>query len=113
MRAALDAHMPQLARTQNDFEADFLFLLERFRLPLPEVNVRVGPFKPDMLWHDRRLIVELDGREAHTSPAQVARYHDRDMKLRAMGYVVVRYTWAQIRFEPEAVADDLRGRLGR
>ena len=70
-RAALDAHMPQLARTQNDFEADFLFLLERFRLPLPEVNVRVGPFKPDMLWRDRRLIVELDGREAHTSPAQV------------------------------------------
>ena len=35
------------------------------------------------------------------------------MKLRAMGYVVVRYTWAQIRFEPEAVAEDLRGRLRR
>lgn len=108
LRAALAAHMPQLARTENDFEADFLFLLERFGLPLPEVNVRVGSFRPDMLWREHRLIVELDGKDAHTNPAQVARDHDRDLKLRAMGFTVVRYTWAQVYFEAEAVASDLR-----
>lgn len=108
LRAALARHMPQLARTENDFEAEFLFLVERFGLPLPEVNVPVGRFRPDMLWREHRLIVELDGKDAHTKPAQVARDHDRDLKLRAMGYTAVRYTWAQVHFEQASVAADLR-----
>lgn len=112
LRRAIVAHMPQLAHTENEFEDDFLFLIERFALPLPEVNVRVGRFRPDALWRDRRLIVELDGRDAHTKPAQVARDHDRDLKLRAMGYTVVRYTWAQVNFQAASVAADLRRLLG-
>jgi very-short-patch-repair endonuclease len=108
IRRAVATHMPQLARTQNDFEAEFLFLLERFRLPLPEINARVGRFRPDMVWRDRRVIVELDGKDAHTRPAQVARDHRRDLSLRAMGFTVVRYTWEQVTLSPEVVAADLR-----
>jgi very-short-patch-repair endonuclease len=113
LRQALSSHLPQLARAENDFEADFLLLCERFRLPMPEVNVRLGRFRPDMLWRDLKLIVELDGRDAHTKPAQVARDHDRDMTFRSWGYTVIRYTWAQVNFEPAAVAADLRAQMSR
>lgn len=112
LRQAIAAHIPQLARTANDFEDDFLFLIERFSLPLPEVNVQVGPYRPDALWRDHRVIVELDGKDAHTKPGQVARDHDRDLALRAMGYTVIRYTWAQVNFQPSEVASDLRRLLG-
>ncbi|CAN5449252.1 type IV toxin-antitoxin system AbiEi family antitoxin domain-containing protein [soil metagenome] len=107
LRSALASHMPQLAHTESELEDDFLFLLERFDLPLPEVNVRIGHFRADALWRERRLIVELDGRDAHTKPAHVAADHARDLKLRSLGYTVVRYTWAQVHFDGEAVAADI------
>lgn len=75
--------------------------------------MRLGRFKPDMLWRDLRLIVELDGRDAHTKPAQVARDHDRDLVFRTWGYAVIRYTWAQVNFEQAAVAADLRAQMAR
>lgn len=111
LRRAIRAHTPQLARTDNGLEDDFLFLLERFGLPMPEVNVRIGRFRPDMLWRSRRLIVELDGKDAHTNPSQVARDHRKDLALRALGFTVIRYTWEQVHLEPEAVAADLRRQL--
>lgn len=111
LKRAIRAHMPQLARTDNDFEADFLFLLERVGIELPEVNVKVGRYRPDMLWRSHRLIVELDGKDAHTNPAQVARDHRRDLELRRLGFVVIRYTWEQVYFEDESVAADLRSQI--
>lgn len=111
LRRALRSHLPQLARCQNDFEAEFLFLCERFGVDMPEVNVRVGRFRPDMLWRHERLIVELDGRDAHTRPAQVARDRARDMALRELGHTVLRYTWAQVRFDAGRVAGDLGDQL--
>lgn len=64
-----------------------------------------------MLWRDLRLIVELDGKDAHTKPAQVARDRERDLVFRSSGYTVIRYTWAQVHFEPRAVAGDLRTQM--
>lgn len=40
--------------------------------------------------------------------AQLNRDHRRDLALRAAGYIVVRYTEAQVREQPEDVAVDLR-----
>jgi very-short-patch-repair endonuclease len=64
-----------------------------------------------MLWREARLIVELDGRDAHSTAAQLAADRRRQAKLEARGYTVVRSTWAQVRFEGEAVAAELRRRL--
>lgn len=111
LKHALGSHLPQLAKTVNDFEADFVLLCESAGLPLPEPNARVSRFRPDMLWREHDLIVELDGRDAHTRPAQVAGDHRRDLQLRALGYEVIRYTWEQVTREPAAVVADLRRRL--
>ena len=79
--AAVDAHLPALARCANGFERDFVLLCERYRLPIPEPNVRIGRYRPDMLWREARLIVELDGRDAHSTPAQLAADARRQAEL--------------------------------
>lgn len=110
-RRALASHLPQLAKCANGFEREFVLLCERFRLPIPEPNPRVGRPRPDMLWRDRMLIVELDGKDAHTSPAQIAEDETRQAVLEAMGHTVIRFGWAEVMFEPQRVAGELRKRL--
>lgn len=111
LRRAMDAHLPQLAKCVNPFERDFVLLCERFRLPIPEPNVRIGRFVPDMLWEDRRLIVELDGRDAHRTPAQRLRDVRRQRSLEERGYTVLRFGWDDVHRQPGWVAERVRAAL--
>lgn len=111
VRAAMGAHLPQLARCANGFERDFVLLCERFGLPIPEPNVRKGRFIPDMTWEDKKLIVELDGKDAHRTPAQRTKDAKRQKWLEARGYTVIRFTWAQVQFRQEWVAAVVRRHL--
>ena len=111
LRRAVDKHLPQLGFTRSEFERRMLELCESAGLPMPEVNVVVGGMEVDALWRDQRLIVELDGKGNHGTPAQVARDHDRDLRLRALGFTVLRYSWEQLKRRPDLVAADLRRAL--
>jgi len=111
VRAALGVHLPELARCRSPLEIDFVLLCERFGIEMPDPNPRLGRWRPDMLWRERRLIVELDGRDAHSSSAQIAADGRRETELRRMGFTVLRFTWAQVQFEAEAVATQVRPRL--
>lgn len=113
LRAAMDAHLPQLARCANGLERDFVLLCERFRLEIPEPNLRIGRYRPDMLWREHRLIVELDGEDAHSTPAQLAADEKRQAELEAQGYTVLRFTWAEVQFDPSDIAERVRDHLGR
>jgi len=95
-------------RTRSDLERDFLRLCRRYRLPLPEVNVRVGHFLVDFLWRDRRLAVETDGYRYHRGRQAFRDDRSRDLELRARGFEVVRLSEDQIDEEPGRVADVLR-----
>ena len=59
----------------------------------------------DCLWPDRRVVVELDGRQ-HERPHQADSDDDRDLWLRAPGYVARRYAKKQIDGRPQAVIAD-------
>lgn len=107
----MDAHLPQLARCANGFERDFVLLCERFRLPLPEPNRRIGRYRPDMLWREAKLIVELDGEDAHSTPAQLEADAARQAVLERLGYTVIRLTWEEVSFRADAVACRLRAYL--
>lgn len=111
VRAAMDSHLPQLAACVNDFERDFVLLCEEHRLPIPEPNVRIGRYVPDMLWRDRMLIVELDGRDAHTSAAQLAADVTKQRWLEERGHTVVRFRWEEVNFRTAAVAARVREQL--
>jgi hypothetical protein len=113
LRAALESHLPELARTLSPKEDEFLFFCEREHLPLPLVNRRVAGKKVDAYWPEHRVIVELDSFAAHGTPARLLVDRERDLELRRRGFTVLRYTWHQVRATPKAVAADLRAALTR
>ena len=112
LKRALMMHRPELARTLSLLEERFLALCEKHGIPLPEVNVTVCGLMVDALWRDQRVVVELDGRAAHSTPAAIERDRTRDLTLRAAGHVVLRYTWEQVTRQATLVAADLRAALG-
>ena len=89
--------------TRSDLERDFLRLCRRGGLPLPEVNVRVGPDLVDFLWRDRRLVVETDGYRYHRGRQAFEDDRDRDLRLRTAGYDVLRFSGKQVDEEPRRV----------
>ena len=113
LRHALTIHLPELARARNDFEIEFLLLVERAGLPMPEPNAVVEGFEVDALWRVERLVVELDGHATHANPVANEEDRHRELVLRRAGYRICRYTWQQITRRPDAVARDLRLQLAR
>jgi very-short-patch-repair endonuclease len=112
LRAALECHRPQLARTRSRLEERFLHVCERHSLTQPAVNVWVAGWLVDAVWFEQRVVVELDGRTAHSTPRAIENDHRRDLELRAAGYRILRYTWRQVTETPELVVADLRAALG-
>ncbi len=113
LRRAVALHLPELARARNDFEREFLLLVEGAGLPIPEVNATVDGLEVDALWRDARLIVELDGHETHANPVANEEDRRRELILRRAGFRVIRYTWHQVTGNPAAVVTDLRRALER
>lgn len=113
LRLALDAYIPQLARTKSDLEDEFLLVCSRGGFPLPQVNVEVHGFEVDCYWPELGLVVELDGGANHGTPAQRNRDQRRALKLRAQGLAVVRYGWDQVSRNPETVLADLHRQPAR
>ncbi len=101
--------------TRSELEERFLALLAEHALPRPRLNADLRLHdrfvKPDAIWGDARLIVELDGRAVHGTRRAFERDRKRDRLLLAEGWRVVRITWRQLRDEPEGVVADLRALL--
>lgn len=97
--------------TRSDLEELFLPLLDGFGLPRPHLNarLRVGGewIEVDCLWRELGLAVELDSRSAHETRSAFEADRDRDRRLQAEGWRVVRITWRQLHDEPERIASDL------
>ncbi len=91
---------PERDRTRSDLERDFLRLCRRYRLPVPEVNVRIGHRLIDFLWRERRLIVETDSYLYHRGEAAFEDDRSRDFELRRLGYRVERLSEGQLDAEP-------------
>ena len=104
VRAAMDRHLPQLARCENGLEREYVLLCERHGIEIPEPNVRIGRYRPDMLWPGRRLIVELDGWRAHHTAAQLASDERKQAALEGRGYGVERFTRDEVFEQPDRVA---------
>jgi very-short-patch-repair endonuclease len=99
--------------TRTKLERRFVQLCQGHRLPLPEVNVWVGPFEVDFLWREHWLVVETDGWQAHGGRQAFEDDRARDLELKLMGYDVVRFTYRQVMEHPGQVARKLRSLLTR
>ena len=99
--------------TRSELERRFVALCRRHGLPAPEVNAYVASFYVDFLWRARRLIVETDGFEHHGTRSAFESDRERDVRLRLLGYTVLRFTYKQVNDEPDAVAAALGALLAR
>jgi predicted transcriptional regulator of viral defense system len=108
LRQAMARHQPELARTASEFERRFLPLIEADPdIPMPEFNASLAGKRVDALWRQQRVAVELDGRDGHASWARIQGDRRRDLRLRALGYIVLRYTWSQVFDEWPQVREDI------
>jgi hypothetical protein len=64
--------------------------------------------RPDFALPELKIAVEVDGWKDHGSPTATARDHRRRNRLIAAGWIVVTFTWNQVRDEPERVITDIR-----
>lgn len=74
----------------------------------PKTQQRVKGFRVDFHWPELGLIVETDGLRYHRTPQQQGRDRARDQALIAAGFTVLRFTHAQVTYEPDHVAETLR-----
>ncbi len=97
-------------RTREELEVRFAALLARTGLPKPELNALLdldgSKIEADCLWRDQRLIVELDGGQAHRTRVAFESDRERDRRLQVAGWKVIRITWRQLD-NPSAVLTDL------
>jgi very-short-patch-repair endonuclease len=93
--------------TQTELEDRFLRICRRYRIPTPVTQFGVKP-RIDFIWPDRRLVVEVDGWEAHRT--RVAFQDDRTTTnaLQLQGFMVLRYTYADVTRRAGLVADQVR-----
>ncbi len=107
LRRVIKKHMPELSETLSPLEDMMLLLCERYGIPLPIPNGRLGAHRPDGLWPNAMLIVELDGGANHSSPTQRRIDAERDMHFRGLGYLVLRYTYWQVERQGASIAAEI------
>lgn len=99
--------------TDSELERRFLRIVRDLGLPEPQTGMWINGFKVDFYWPELGLVVETDGLRFHRTPAQQARDRVRDQTHTAAGLTPLRFTRAQVRFEPAYVGETLAAVAGR
>jgi very-short-patch-repair endonuclease len=94
--------------TDTELERRFLPIARRVGLDKPFTQRWVNGFQVDFWWPDRGLVVETDGLRYHRTPAEQARDRVKDQIHLAAGLIPLRFTRAQVRYEPAFVEKILR-----
>jgi very-short-patch-repair endonuclease len=99
--------------TDSQLERLFLAIVRRAGLPVPLTQQWVNGMRVDFYWPDLRLVVETDGLTYHRTTAQQAKDTVRDQVHIANGVLPLRFTRAQVKYEPEWVRDVLSAAIAR
>ena len=105
LRQILDRGTFRLTRSR--LERRFLPIVRRAGLPVPETRAWLNGFEVDFYWESLGLVVETDSLRFHRTPAQQARDRVRDQAHTAAGLTTLRFTHAQVRYEPAYVCSTL------
>jgi very-short-patch-repair endonuclease len=101
--------------TDSHLERLLLPMIRRAGLPRPQTGCIVNGFRVDFYWPALKLVVETDGLRYHRTPAQQIRDRVRDQVHTAAGLTTLRFTHAQVAFDPghvEATLTAVAHRLG-
>ncbi|MEX2254508.1 MAG: DUF559 domain-containing protein, partial [Acidimicrobiia bacterium] len=95
-------------------EARMASLLRNFGLPRAEPEYTVadahGGFVAvvDFAYPDRRLAIEVDGYEFHSTPKAVRHGNVRDRLLAAEEWLAIHFDWNEVDRQPQRVAEEIR-----
>ena len=97
----LDRHTFRL--TDSELERLFLPLAEAVGLPRPLTQQWLNGYRVDFYWPDLGLVVEADSLRYHRTPSEQATDRERDQVHTAAGLTPLRFTHAQVCYQPETV----------
>lgn len=112
LRRVLDRRLDAGAGRTSALESAMDRLVVRRRLPAPVRQHRLGRYRLDYAWPDARVAVEVDGYGPHSSREAFQDDRARQNVLVLAGWTVLRFTWADLRDRPDAVAAAVRRALG-
>ena len=102
-----------LVLSQSGLEDRFLALCDRHRIPRPRTQQPLAGRRMDFVWHRERLVVETDGWQAHGTRSAFQADRTASNALQLEGYLVLRFTDADLRRRPAHVARQIRSALTR
>ena len=102
--------------SESELEAMAFTLIRRYRLPLPvrqfEVRVRGRNVRFDLAYPERGVAIELDGAAPHWGRDRWQSDHRRDTVTELAGWRVLRFTYWDVRDDPDFVAFAIATALG-
>jgi hypothetical protein len=103
------------APTRSDNENLALHVLHEAGIAKPLVNPSIGGTNkiPDFLWPDHNLILEADSWRYHDHPLARADDRDKQAELEALGYTVIRTSWAEMTTRPDRMINRVQRALTR
>jgi hypothetical protein len=91
-------------------ESKALRIFGRYRLPIPECELVVGPdgeYRLDFAYPAIKLAIEVDGYVWHFSPAHKERDETRRNAITLSGWTILVYSWPRITQDPVGVAAEI------
>lgn len=68
---------------------------------------QIGPYTADFAFPEIKAVVEVDGRDFHTEPAQIERDQRRDSYLTSLGWTVFRFPASEVVRSPNQLVDKI------
>lgn len=112
MRALLEVER-ESGYTQSKAERILKRIVQDSGIERPIFNTYVEGVRADAYWPRFRLVIEVDGYQAHGHWAAFQRDRARDRKLVAAGFAVLRFTWHQLTRKPMQVVAEVSRTLAR
>lgn len=118
VRNILEARSLSSGQEESLLEKRFVDLCQRFDLPAPVIQHEVwhsGRFiaRIDFAYPALKLAIEVDGFIAHSSPDAFQHDRERQNRLVALGWTVLRFTWDDVVKRPAEVARAIAAAIAR
>ncbi|ROZ88890.1 DUF559 domain-containing protein [Gordonia sp. OPL2] len=104
-------------RAESPPEGWVRLLMHRGDLPTPDLQVEVFDgddiafARIDLAYEHLKIAIEYDGEDFHSSPEQRAHDEQRDARLRALGWIIIRITADRLRTDPWGIVMEIERAL--
>jgi very-short-patch-repair endonuclease len=111
LRSVIAAHVAGSTITESEAEELFLEIVRRAGLSSPVAQLSMWGRRRDFVWPLQRVVVEIDGRQAHDRDSAFERDALRDAEVVINGHRPLRFTRRAVKFDQSYVELALRAVL--